>query len=631
MELSKIIQFDKDHFAPLNADGSETKMDQNVKKRFKSGEVNTIHATSTQKTRGFATDTKIWKLVQGIHGYGELEVSLSSIPNGGYAEVYNKNTGEITLCAVTKTTPNGAIKPVMSFSACEMNALDVATDYAPTRRGTALMAAHLAWSCENDMEAKGIINDLKTLIVEDPNDAQWNDAAYCERIGTLLCQLSSNIYYSYKNELDTEAQVNRMRQNDINSMSMKITKTHYGTLRKVKQEKITVSANVGMYNINPKRVLTPQEEALVPKISSSFCWEQWHLTVARDIQESGMFNEPFRVVMLGGPSGTGKSQGAGAIAHLLGRPRVIFTCDPDTDEFKLVGSTMPNTDGNAETENLDVDALCKAKDLPTFEDIAFDFKASYQKLFGKEPDAFAEEADCYKELFLRLGSTGSSDFKFVKSELIKALENGWVVEVQEPTVIKRASVLVALNAMLDCDNNSAMITLPTGETIKRHPEAVVIYTTNADYAGCQAIQQSVLSRIDIIREIENPEIQVLVERAMANTGCKDKKSLETMAKVIREINDYCKSQDISDGVCGPREFQNWIKKAMLTEMRTSETGKIGKTISVASICSAAFSTILSHVSQVPEDREDVITAIFGKTYKQADIQNGRLLYEKGVA
>lgn len=630
MDVSKIIQFDKSNFAPINADGSESKMDKNVKKRLSGTVVSSVHANATQKTRGQATDAKIWRLVQGIHGYGELEVALASIPNGGYAEVYNKNTGDITLCSVTKTMPTGAIKPIMSFSACEMNALDVATDYATTRRGTALMAAHLAWACENDMEAKGALNELKTLIVEDPNDAQWDDAAYCERIGTLLCLLSSNIYYSYKNELDTEAQVNRMRQNDINNLSMKITQTHYGTLRKAKQEKASVLANAGMYNLNPKRVLTPEEENLVPKIPNTFCWEQWHLTVARDIQESTMFNEPFRVVMLGGPSGTGKSQGAGAIAHLLGRPRVIFTCDPDTDEFKLVGSTMPNTDGNTESK-MDLDAICKAKGLPTFEDIAFDFKASYQKLFGTEPNEFAEEADCYKELFIKLGNTGSADFKFVKSELIKALENGWVVEVQEPTVIKRASVLVALNAMLDCDNNSAMITLPTGETIKRHPEAVVIYTTNADYAGCQAIQQSVLSRIDVIREIENPEIQVLVERAMANTGCKDKKSLETMAKVIREVNDYCKNQDISDGVCGPREFQNWIKKAMLTEMRTSETGTIGKTISVESICSAAFSTILSHVSQIPEDREDVITAVFGKTYQQADIQNGRMLYEKGVA
>lgn len=631
MDLNKLFQFDKSNFAPLNSDGSESKMDLNVKKRWSGSLVETVHATQTQKSRGQNTDPKLWRLLQGIYGYGDLEVSLSSIPSGGYAEVYEKDTGNTTLCVVTQKNPAGAIKPIMSFTACEVSPVDATTPYGENRRGTALLAAHLAWAWENDMEAKGLIRQFKTLIIEDPNSPDWDDAAFCEKVGQTLCQLSNNLYYSYKNDFDTEAMVNQMRQNDINNLSMQITETHFGTLRKVKKEKANIKAQVGMYNLNPKRVLTPEEKALIPSIPDSFCWDQWHLTVARDIQESSMFSEPFRVIMLGGPSGTGKSQGAGAIAHLLGRPRVIFTCDPDTDEFKLVGSTMPNTEGTVE-ESIDMDALCKAKGLPSFDDIAFDFKASYRKLFGAEPDEFAEEVDCYKELFNRLGSNGSnSDFIFVKSELIKALENGWVVEVQEPTVIKRASVLVALNAMLDCDNNSAMITLPTGETIKRHPEAVVIYTTNADYAGCQAIQQSVLSRIDVIREIENPEINVLVDRAMANTGCKDKKSLETMAKVIREINTYCKDKDITDGVCGPREFQNWIKKAMLAEMRQSETSTIGKKISVESICAAAFSTILSHVSQIPEDREDVITAVFGKTYKQSEIQTGRMLYESGVA
>lgn len=623
MDLANILQYDSSKtFNEPNPDGSLSLMDQNVKKRYPAEAVSTNRATSEQKKRAQNTDPKLWNIIKGIYGFGNLDISLASIPNGGYAEIIDRNTGEA--CIATATMAMGTIKPVMQFAACEMNELDVYREYSTTRHGTALLAAHIAWAYGNDMEIKLAVDTLKNLIIENPNAEEWKDAAFCEKVGTLMCQITSNVYYSYKNEYDIASNLKRLRDSDVKNIN--ILKISHGETKKVKVA-TKIEANMGMFNLNPNRVLTEEEKALVPNIPSTFKWEKWHLTTAQEIQESSMFSEPFRVIMLEGPSGTGKSQGASAIAHLLGRPRVIFTCDPDTDEFKLVGSTMPNTEG-VKAKDVDIDSLCKAKGLPTFEDIAFDFKASYVKLFGEEPSEFAMESDCYKELSKRLNLNDNSDFVFVKSNIIKALENGWLVEIQEPTVIKRASVLVALNAMLDCDNDSAMITLPTGEVIKRHPEAVVVYTTNADYAGCQSIQQSVLSRIDIIREIENPETAVLVQRAMSNTGCKDKKSLEQMAKVINEINNYCKNKDITDGVCGPREYQNWIKKAMLLERRKDENSKL---LTKESICSAAFSTIISHISQISEDREDVITAVIGKTYSQSDLQLGRSLYEAGVA
>lgn len=624
MDISNILQYDKDTYTPLKADGTQSLMDVNTKKRFSGNDVCSARATSEQKKRAQNTDVKLWRLIMGINGYGDLDISLSTIPNGGYAEVINKNTGTATIATVIQTTPKGSIKPLMEFSACELSVQNVGTDYNLTRRGTALLAAHLAWGYENDMEIKQILDAMKSLIIEDPDSTQWNDPAYCEKVGSLLCKLSSNVYYAYKNDYDMGNNIKRLRDSDI--QNMRVLKTSYGNIKKVKKSNKMI-AEKGMFNLNPKRSLSDEEKKLIPDIPSTFKWEDWHFTMAKDIQESSIFSEPFRVVMLGGPSGTGKSQGSAAIAYLLGRPRLIFTCDPDTDEFKLVGSTMPNTSGGNTSQTMDLDTVCKMKDLPTFEDITFDFSNAYEKLFGKKPDDLAMEADCYKELFIRLNN--NSDFMFVKSNIIKALENGYIVEIQEPTVIKRSSVLVALNAMLECSNDSAMITLPTGETIKRHPEAVVIYTTNANYSGCQSIQQSVLSRIDIIREIDNPEKSVLVARAMSNTGCDDKKALEKMADVFQEINEYCKNQDISDGVCGPREFQNWIKKAMLAEMRINGAPK--KNLSTESICSAAFSTILSHVSQVSEDREDVLTAVINKKFDHSLVQSGRILYESGVA
>lgn len=72
-------------------------------------------------------------------------------------------------------------------------------------------------------------------------------------------------------------------------------------------------------------------------------------------------------------------------------------------------------------------------------------------------------------------------FRYVETPLITAIRNGYVIEIQEPTVIANPGVLVGLNALLD---RCASVTLTTGEVIHRHPDTVVVVTTNNNYAGC---------------------------------------------------------------------------------------------------------------------------------------------------
>ncbi len=558
----------------------------------------------------------LYRILLGMNGLSNRKVSTASSATMGYAEVKNDDgTMQVALCDVSNPKD-------VQFAAASVSVMGAWEAYEG-HRGTALLAAWIAWAYNQDTELKDNIDALSSGLIEDPNDSRWDDAAGSNVI-VRLAVISSNIYYSFQGkeyELTTRI-LERLRPERI-----KVLKLNKGanSTELFNTTPVTAAPVMGQYNLNPARVLTAEEKALIPQIGKNFKWEQWHLTVAQDIRDSQMFDEPYSVIMLGGPSGTGKSQGAAAIAYLLGRPRVIFTCDPDTDEFKLVGSTMPVTGTEKkETEH---------SDIPEFDDVEFDFEATYQKLFGKEPpkkDLDAEKLDCFKEINSRMLARNASkerDFHFVKSEIVKALENGWVVEVQEPTVIKRSSVLVALNALLDNDVNSAMITLPTGETIRRHKEAVVIYTTNNDYAGCQAIQQSVLSRIDSIREIDTPSIEVLCERTVGNTGWVDKKALETMAKVVHGLSRYCHDKDITDGVCGTRELQSWAKKALMLQLRAK--GIIEKEMPVEFIIQAAFSTILSHVSQVDEDREDCITAEFKKVYGDSPVKAAREAYAMG--
>ena len=51
-------------------------------------------------------------------------------------------------------------------------------------------------------------------------------------------------------------------------------------------------------------------------------------------------------------------------------------------------------------------------------------------------------------------------------------------------------VLVGLNSLLE---QSGSITLPTGEIIQRHPDTVVIVTTNVSYEGCRGLNRATRS------------------------------------------------------------------------------------------------------------------------------------------
>lgn len=60
--------------------------------------------------------------------------------------------------------------------------------------------------------------------------------------------------------------------------------------------------------------------------------------------------------------------------------------------------------------------------------------------------------------------------------------------------------------------------LPTGERVHRHPDTVIIVTTNSDYAGCRDVNQSIISRMDLIYDIEAPDLATMVKRVMNVTG-----------------------------------------------------------------------------------------------------------------
>lgn len=48
--------------------------------------------------------------------------------------------------------------------------------------------------------------------------------------------------------------------------------------------------------------------------------------------------------------------------------------------------------------------------------------------------------------------------------------------------------------------------------IKRHPDAVVVVTTNIEYEGCRGMNQSVIDRMSLVRDVELPTPEVMVQR-----------------------------------------------------------------------------------------------------------------------
>ena len=72
------------------------------------------------------------------------------------------------------------------------------------------------------------------------------------------------------------------------------------------------------------------------------------------------------------------------------------------------------------------------------------------------------------------------EFEYVDTPLVDAIRNGYLLEIQEPSCIANPAVLVGLNGLLD---QCKSITLPTGETVLRHPDTVIVITTNVDYAA----------------------------------------------------------------------------------------------------------------------------------------------------
>lgn len=318
-------------------------------------------------------------------------------------------------------------------------------------------------------------------------------------------------------------------------------------------------------------------ERLVPKLPSSYKVGPDAVKILNIIQKT-----PLRTFLITGSAGVGKSTDAKILARVLGVPYYFFTCGPNTDEMEMIASMVPNTGKRAEDDMA----------YPFFDDMLMDPASALQEISGVYENGIDAEA-AFQKILSAVYERGyrmakqEKDFTLVESPIIKGCKQPSVIEIQEPTLMERPATMARLNALLD---DTAAIELLNGEVIYRHPETVIVMTTNLNYIGCKMFNESVLSRIGMVQHREDMNVNQMVARAMRKTGFKDIALLKKMADIALQIREHIKAEDIRGGVCEYREYEDWVWAYQVEH----------------DICESAQNTIVGKASMEPSERDEIM-------------------------
>lgn len=370
----------------------------------------------------------------------------------------------------------------------------------------------------------------------------------------------------------------------------------------------------GQYVLN-KRTFTPQETTLIPRLPEWYIIPKEVVDICKHAKATTGKSMQMRNFLLRGPAGTGKTMGAKAIAAGLGLPYMKYTCSANTEIFDFVGMIFPDSEDSTGSAQLDAERetlmqmgginyanVSKLMKLPDLDDMDYDPAGVYMALTGVE-NAAATSQDCMSIVLDRVTekvrelsktvkdkSSSGQTYRYVETDFVKALKHGYVIEIQEPSTIVQPGVLVGLNSLLE---QSGSITLPTGEVIQRHPDAVVVVTTNTSYEGCRGMNQSVLDRMSLVRDVELPSPEVMAQRAMSVTGATDEYEVSKMVQVVNDLAEYCRKNSITDGSYGMRSLIDWIISSEIT----------------GDVYESALYTIISKATADELDREALISTV----------------------
>lgn len=376
-----------------------------------------------------------------------------------------------------------------------------------------------------------------------------------------------------------------------------------------------LSIEPGAYDLG-NREFSDTEKAMMDasKLPDSIIISKEAAEIAQCISETSNDPIPARTFLFSGPAGNGKSTTAQCVASLINRPFIRQSLGPDSDKFDLLSATQPNTNKAA---SFSEDDVCREAGIPTFVELQFDVVSAYLALTGILPVMEGESVrvgdsvvskedfvylctekwkDKYNEAVAKYKGGNESDFIFVDSPIIQAAKYGWVCEIQEPTLVMNSGELGLLNALLE----EGVAYLPSGEMIRRHPDNVVIFTTNYGYEGCNALNQALRDRCRKEITFEMPSEEVLVERTMQRSGNTDRQMVTNMVKFMNSIREFCKRQMIGDGEIGERSLINWAADVAHGH----------------SPYKVAIENVINKAASDPEERATLVDFLNNSTFKE---------------
>lgn len=252
-----------------------------------------------------------------------------------------------------------------------------------------------------------------------------------------------------------------------------------------------------MCTLSPSRQLTEEEQTLVWKKPASHIESEAEKRITREVLKNWHRGEmKISTILLEGDAGSGKTQLAKALSANFNLPYTKITCFADMDKSDVLGSILP---------------------------------------------------------VLSDDQSSTVEYKYYPSEIVRAYENGWLLEIQEPTVIRDAAVLMALNSALEPDGS---LNLPT-RIVRRHPDFIAVITTNRGYQGTRPLNEALRDRVQHAEKLDLPPKSVMIQRAAAKTGYQEESVLATLAETIMLLDDTARANAIK-GAAGMRSYIFWV-------------------------------------------------------------------------
>ena len=292
-----------------------------------------------------------------------------------------------------------------------------------------------------------------------------------------------------------------------------------------------------------------------------------------------------------GKSGYGKSFGISIMACILNTPHYVINCNINTETEDFLSRYVPVPEKTSD------EALSEMEKLPSAADMCYDPEGAYWSLTGEIRESVSDEelrASYFKRaLEIAAGfQSGAPAFKLVESVFVKALRTGAIVEIAEYNVIRDTGVLKGLNAY---DEPGAMIPLANGTFVKRHPNAITVWTGNIGYSSSREDEWSVSRRIRTFIDTFEVSEELTIDRIIYNTeGRLPYDTIKGFFQVWKKISDYCKEQQIHTDL-SPVSLENWC--AEMTRHGMNEKEKFCKRC------------IISQCSSDQETQETIYTVV----------------------